>query len=87
MYNNKTETGNTDIEQVIEDVMPVIGRYEQGRKVKAVDLFDPAVWDGASMSEHLKLGRIVADLVRRQLLPLRFIEKDGSHCQFVIHHD
>jgi len=87
MFNNKVETGNTDVEQVIEDVLPAIARLPHGMTVKTVDLFERVVWMGASMSDHKKYGRIVANLARESLLPLSIIESTSSnHRQFVIDH-
>jgi len=87
MLNNKSGTGNTDTKQVIEDVMPVISRLPNGKKVKTADLFEPVVWQGTTMSEHIKLGRVVTDLSRMKLLPLRIIESaSNNHRQFVVDH-
>lgn len=85
MLNNNPELDNTNINQVITDVMPAIERLQQGEVVKTVDLFEPVVWQGTSKPDHIKLGKIIAALSRMKLLPLQITERtSANHLQFTV---
>tara|TARA_R110002111_G_scaffold55408_9_gene95276 strand:+ start:1888 stop:2151 length:264 start_codon:yes stop_codon:yes gene_type:complete len=86
MSNNKTIENNY-FSQVIVYVMPIISGLAHGDRVKACDLFESVIWKGMTASEHKKVGKVIAQLTRENLLPLVMIEKTvKNHRQFVIKH-
>jgi hypothetical protein len=82
MNSYSTEDALSDL---IEIVLPQIKLLPKGSTIRAEYLFEPDFWLGSTKGVRLELGRLVADLVRQNRLPLAYASKaTNNHQQYIV---
>jgi len=82
MNSHSTEA---NLSNLIEMILPQIASLPKGSVTLVKHLFEPEFWLISSRSVHLELGRLVADLVRQNKLPLAHAGKaSNNHQQYLV---